>query len=761
MTDKKTQDGWTIQSRQLGVAGLGGHNYLALVDPQGVVRQEIHGWMTEDDKLSFTFIDRDDLSDDMKEKINDVGKQPAVKGAEVNVPLNGRSVWDMWAGALTSAMSHHKQAEYSWNGARVSSVDGARFHNSNGFWSAVLGDIGVNWEDVEPDSWLRTTPGKEYPLPEVAKGPKFANEKISPNMNAATDAWAEVSAYAVGDHVGLSKDQSVALAQEAKQKGADWWAAALASEADRLMNDAEYAPRKSEQTGNNRLPEEGIQLAMTGALPSGFFGDSTPPAPGKRDVGWTDSDFNRFTKALSENAKRASKPVTPDKTPNVAKGVPTYGKGGAVQGVKEAEKRADADPGKDNKYAPVSGWNELSASARRHADGVREMGKSRNANRLSQGKNTTLGSSPFNKAGEPEARAAERRKGPLAALGAAGNDIINYGEGADQSKSASGGKKEPFSNGTLGKGPDGRDDWFTPNNTNRSVTGKPSGIERAFNSLFGNATNWAGHGSYYSGDDGGSHEDEDGGNNDDISVDGAPDDGIYHVGGVVSDDDPVINEDIVAVTAQEGEFVLSRAALSMLGEELVGRVNGALRTGNRETIARLRGVLNSRLGGHDALPEADIKASMNERPYWDQNDPGHTSAHARVAREFRVAFPGHSDMDKAEHIGGMITDHDPDTCLDDYKIDIPEGAFVVSRVATKLAGLPALMRLNALAEGNDAALAATLKRELEAALGIQRPTTEAELKAMMHDPRYTDAQHPEHTAYRQMIANGFRAALPG
>ncbi|MBL6945723.1 MAG: hypothetical protein ISR47_03700 [Rhodospirillales bacterium] len=235
----------------------------------------------------------------------------------------------------------------------------------------------------------------------------------------------------------------------------------------------------------------------------------------------------------------------------------------------------------------------------------------------------------------------------------------------------------------------------------------------------------------------------------------------WHDGGVVTDHDPVIDEVAINVTAQEGEFVLSRAALAMLGEDLMGRVNRALRTGDSQTISRLRHVLHSTLGGHDALPEADIKASMNERAYWDQTDPGHTSAHARVAREFRVAFPGHSDMDKAEHIGGMITDHDPDTYLDDYKIDIPEGAFVVSRTATRLAGLPALMRLNALAEGSDAALAATLKRELEAALGITRPAGEAELKAMMHDPRYADPQHPEHIAYRQMIADGFRAAFGG
>lgn len=34
---------WRIESRQKSVAGIGGHNYLVLVAPDGTTRGEIHG----------------------------------------------------------------------------------------------------------------------------------------------------------------------------------------------------------------------------------------------------------------------------------------------------------------------------------------------------------------------------------------------------------------------------------------------------------------------------------------------------------------------------------------------------------------------------------------------------------------------------------------------------------------------------------------------------------------------------------------------
>ncbi|MCG8511002.1 MAG: hypothetical protein MI741_17400 [Rhodospirillales bacterium] len=234
----------------------------------------------------------------------------------------------------------------------------------------------------------------------------------------------------------------------------------------------------------------------------------------------------------------------------------------------------------------------------------------------------------------------------------------------------------------------------------------------------------------------------------------------WHEGGLVSDHDPVLGEAAVSVNAQEGEFVLSRAAVALLGEDLLARINDALRHGDRQTAGRLRHVFHAHLSPEPALPEADIKALMSERPYWDSHHPDHPASRAWVAREFRVAFPGYSNMDKDDHIGGLITDHDPDTYLDDFRLDIPEEAFVVSRIATRLAGIPALARLNALAEGGDPALAAHLKRDLQAVFGMSRPTDESELRAMMRDRRYTDQSHPEHMAYCKMIAREFRRAFP-
>ncbi len=267
MTDKKDQNGWTIQSRQLSVLGGGGHNYLALVDPDGVVRQEIHGWETFDDKLGFTFIDRDDFSDAMKKNIGLVEGRPEVEGAEVNVPLNGRSVWEAWAGALASAISHDRQAPYTFYGKYENKVDGTKHHNSNGFWSAVLGDISIDWRDVEPKSW-NWTPGTDNPLAVNGEG-GFAKEKKmkeSANLKAAADTWIDLSVPIVGEHFGLSEEKTDSLHKEVKEKGADWWAAALASEADRLMHDAELQ-NINEQTGN-KPRHGGLELSPASVNPT-------------------------------------------------------------------------------------------------------------------------------------------------------------------------------------------------------------------------------------------------------------------------------------------------------------------------------------------------------------------------------------------------------------------------------------------------------------------------------------------------------------
>ena len=647
-----------------------------------------------------------------------------------------RAVNERYAAALGTGLSQEDAVDIATGAMGKTGRRAFRTFSAAGFSfdAALRHGLGkVNVEALQKDIMAESA---HWGLPV-----EQVRELAAARMDKADKIQTADSATLAAHETGLNKEQTLSLARNVGNKGADWWDAALASEADRLMHEAE-ARNFPEQTGNKKqhgdagLPKGGIQLAMAGPIPAGFFGGADEPV---------------------------AKPQG---------GVPTYGANGALQSLKEAEKRQgerEAARAKEARAREAEQRTRISnyqkgvdarVAQQSKEEAARWRAENAPAKPVADDKVTQVshtGSDYLGSAGR-KPRGANSHGFLKSSSEAKAPNRPAKASNPNGASNSGGAKREPYSNGKLGK-----DGGFTPDDPNRSVKGNPTGFERTLNSLFGNAPNWAGQGKYYSGGDGG-----DGPGEPDSSKDrsengwsGMGQNEQWHDGGVVTNNDPVLNEVAINVTAQEGEFVLSRAALAMLGEDLMGRVNRALRTGDRDTITRLQQVLHSTLGAHAALPEADLKASMNERAYWDQNDPHHDAAHARVAREFRVAFPGHSDMDKAEHIGGMITDHDPDTYLDDYKIDIPEGAFVVSRTATRLAGLPALMRINALAEGSDAALAATLKRELEAALGIIRPAGEAELKAMMHDPRYTDAQHPEHIAYRQMIADGFRAAFPG
>ena len=45
---------WKIESRQKSVAGVGGHNYLALVSPDGRIHKQIHGHLGPNRRLIYT-----------------------------------------------------------------------------------------------------------------------------------------------------------------------------------------------------------------------------------------------------------------------------------------------------------------------------------------------------------------------------------------------------------------------------------------------------------------------------------------------------------------------------------------------------------------------------------------------------------------------------------------------------------------------------------------------------------------------------------
>jgi hypothetical protein len=108
MADRTNEAGWRIESRQLGVSLFGGHNYLALIDPDGVLKDEIHGWVHEDGKMWFTPINEKSRPEDLEVRY----KQPEIEGAEVEVPLHGRDAEDVWRDLVKTAQEHNRIHRY-------------------------------------------------------------------------------------------------------------------------------------------------------------------------------------------------------------------------------------------------------------------------------------------------------------------------------------------------------------------------------------------------------------------------------------------------------------------------------------------------------------------------------------------------------------------------------------------------------------------------------------------------------------------------
>lgn len=66
---------------------------------------------------------------------------------------------------------------------------------------------------------------------------EFAEGRIQ----SLTDALVRDSAQAAGTGLGLNRQQTKSLVDEVSKKGAEWWDAALAAEADRVMHEKQYA----------------------------------------------------------------------------------------------------------------------------------------------------------------------------------------------------------------------------------------------------------------------------------------------------------------------------------------------------------------------------------------------------------------------------------------------------------------------------------------------------------------------------------------
>ena len=124
---------WKIESRQKSVAGVGGHNYLALVDPDGNIRGEFHGHLGPNRRL----IHEETLA------------LPEVEGAARPVVTGSKDEIDnnAWKRMKQQADDLHGKAVY-----------GLLSPNSNSFWGTVLRRSGFDPKESEPDSDL-ATPG--------------------------------------------------------------------------------------------------------------------------------------------------------------------------------------------------------------------------------------------------------------------------------------------------------------------------------------------------------------------------------------------------------------------------------------------------------------------------------------------------------------------------------------------------------------------------------------------------------------------------
>lgn len=129
---------WKIESRQQkSVVGVGSHNYLALLDPDGNIREEIHGHLGNNRRLIYV------KGLDLPEVEN--AARPVTTGSQ-------QEAQEVWKQMKQHAEDLHGKAVY-----------GLLSPNSNSFWGTVLRRSGFDPNKVEPDSDL-VTPGSGVDL---------------------------------------------------------------------------------------------------------------------------------------------------------------------------------------------------------------------------------------------------------------------------------------------------------------------------------------------------------------------------------------------------------------------------------------------------------------------------------------------------------------------------------------------------------------------------------------------------------------------
>lgn len=191
--------------------------------------------------------------------------------------------------------------------------------------------------------------------------------------------------------------------------------------------------------------------------------------------------------------------------------------------------------------------------------------------------------------------------------------------------------------------------------------------------------------------------------------------GILHEGGPVSDRDPATQDPALPVIVQEGEFVLSPPAAQALGPDLARGLN--------------------RLAAEDTKGAACLRARLE------------------------AVLDGRVSAGNAA--GGVVSDGNPATHVDNLPGRLPEGAFVLTRKAVQALGPKLLSRLDgAMRSGNRAVLDQVRKLLAEAA-GGKTVSDHSALRDLLRDPCYSDANHPGHKAYFDFVTREFEKAYPG
>jgi hypothetical protein len=168
---------WRIESRQKSVAGVGGHNYLARIDPSGRIVEEIHGAPGGNNRLVY--------ATGLREPEVDGAGRVVISGTEADIDAT-------WKQMIRHAEDLNGKAVY-----------GLLSPNSNAFWGTVLRLSGFDHRQHEPNSDLLTpgtgvdlsdprwwTPEHRWPgvpVPASAIRPRPCQPTGGPDRGAGTD----------------------------------------------------------------------------------------------------------------------------------------------------------------------------------------------------------------------------------------------------------------------------------------------------------------------------------------------------------------------------------------------------------------------------------------------------------------------------------------------------------------------------------------------------------------------------------------------